>query len=56
LQGAGHVPPAFLTPRAAAPNGSDDGLVFALTDIPGPVQIPAIAAAGPGPGGYRSLL
>jgi hypothetical protein len=41
MQGAGHLPPAFLTPRAGKPNGPEDDLMYTLADIRGLVQIPA---------------
>jgi hypothetical protein len=40
MQAAGHLPPPFLTPRAAGPDGPADGLVSTVADITGLVQIP----------------
>ena len=43
MQAAGHLPPPFLTPRAARPNGPADRLLSTLADIAGLVQIPSPA-------------
>jgi hypothetical protein len=40
MQAAGHLPPPFLAPQAAGPNGPADGLLSTLADITGLVQIP----------------